>query len=475
MLHEVGPDALDSLQKLDQHRGLHLRPALSIPGRVEQRAAGVEVARDSPRAERGHRPAASDQDALWDHGVPSSSVIWPQYWALDNRSTVEATTRSRPRKVLSPKHLRLTCLVPPDLKYERIALELKRQLAAVGVDLVVLPRRTIRFSKPRSNAKYEAVLTEAISAPSLLRPYQIWHSGGAQTPGRVRQPDDRRGVRSRPVRGERSGLSDVRRRIAADIYRRSARHLSRVDRARPRGEQAIRGSGAGARPRSRWARCARDPPDRRRGLQAETGLPWRSECVALRSSSRCSWRWRPWCRWSRTAWSRSGRCSAAPAESVIVGNQNVATRAAEEIHRYVATQRRRCSKALAADLQDTGLEHVAAGSHPQELRPAVPRVPRDHAVRRSRRGRSPRAASASRASSIPKDAQLSLDGVAMSPIRVDDDLLPTSDVRHPPDPRSTSRPAGWSASSASKRCGGWSIRSASATAATRWSSRRTAS
>ena len=44
-------------------------------------------------------------------------------------------------------------------------------------------------------------------------------------------------------------------------------------------------------------------------------------------------------------------------------------------------------KALAADLQDTGLEQLAAGPHPQELRPAVPRVPRDHAVRRGGRDR----------------------------------------------------------------------------------------
>ena len=73
-------------------------------------------------------------------------------------------------------------------------------------------------------------------------------------------------------------------------------------------------------------------------------------------------------------------------QSVIAGNQNVATRAAEEIRRYVVTNAA-LLKALAADLQDTGLETVAAGPHPQELHPAVPRVPRAHAVRRSSRDR----------------------------------------------------------------------------------------
>src|SRR5215470_1678270 len=42
-------------------------------------------------------------------------------------------------------------------------------------------------------------------------------------------------------------------------------------------------------------------------------------------------------------------------ESVIAGNQNVANRAAEEIQRYVVSHAD-LLKALAADLQDTGLE-----------------------------------------------------------------------------------------------------------------------
>ena len=42
-------------------------------------------------------------------------------------------------------------------------------------------------------------------------------------------------------------------------------------------------------------------------------------------------------------------------ESVVNGNQNVAVRAAEEIRRYVVTNAE-LLKALAADLQDTGLD-----------------------------------------------------------------------------------------------------------------------
>ena len=161
-------------------------------------------------------------------------------------------------------------------------------------------------------------------------------------------------------------------------------------------------------------------------------------------------------------------------DSVVTGNLNVATRAAEEIRRYVTTNAE-LLKALAADLQNTGLEQLAAGPHPQELRPAVPRIPRDHAVRRSGRAPSPRAASARRASQSRSTPAVTLDGVAMSPMPRGRRPAADGRLRRPPARTSTSPPAGSSASSASKKCGGWSIASASASTATRWSSRPTAS
>ena len=73
------------------------------------------------------------------------------------------------------------------------------------------------------------------------------------------------------------------------------------------------------------------------------------------SGSPCCWPSRPWLPLSPTASCRSCPSSAARASRSIAGNQNVATRAAEEIRRYVVTNAA-LLKALAADLQDTGLE-----------------------------------------------------------------------------------------------------------------------
>jgi signal transduction histidine kinase len=111
-------------------------------------------------------------------------------------------------------------------------------------------------------------------------------------------------------------------------------------------------------------------------------------------------------------------------ESVVNGNVNVAVRAAEEIRRYVVTNAE-LLKALAADLQDTGLD-----AHQQdqilknyvlqfrEFREITLFDERGAMLASSRVGK-PRVA-------IARDPQLMINGVSMSPIRVDEDLLPTS-------------------------------------------------
>jgi signal transduction histidine kinase len=110
--------------------------------------------------------------------------------------------------------------------------------------------------------------------------------------------------------------------------------------------------------------------------------------------------------------------------TVTSGNRNVATRAAEEIRRYVSGNAD-ILKALAADLQDTNLDlgqqdrivknYVLAF---REFREITLFDETEAVVVTSRVG-PPRA-------SRPKNPAVNLGGVAMSPIRVDEDLLPTT-------------------------------------------------
>ena len=111
-------------------------------------------------------------------------------------------------------------------------------------------------------------------------------------------------------------------------------------------------------------------------------------------------------------------------DSVIAGNQNVAARAAEEIRRYVVTHAD-LLRALSADLQDTGLD---TGQQDRVLKNFVLQFREfreitlfDEAgatIATSRIGK-PRI-------TIPKNGQAVADRVTMSPIHVDEDLLPTA-------------------------------------------------
>ena len=111
-------------------------------------------------------------------------------------------------------------------------------------------------------------------------------------------------------------------------------------------------------------------------------------------------------------------------ESVTQGNVNVATRAAEEIRRYITTNAE-LLKALAADLQDTGLtaaqQDRIVKNYVLQLKEFREITLFDEAgatLATSRVGK-PRV-------TIPKDATVTLSGVSMSSIRVDEDLLPTT-------------------------------------------------
>jgi signal transduction histidine kinase len=126
-------------------------------------------------------------------------------------------------------------------------------------------------------------------------------------------------------------------------------------------------------------------------------------------------------------------------DSIIVGNVNVATRAAEEIRRYVVSNAS-LLKALSADLQNTGLER---GQQDQILKNYVLEFHEFHEITLFDDAGAPIVSSrvGKARIAIPKDARPVVEGVTMSPIRVDEDLLPTSifaiHLTH------LNQPAGW--------------------------------
>ena len=109
----------------------------------------------------------------------------------------------------------------------------------------------------------------------------------------------------------------------------------------------------------------------------------------------------------------------------IQGNLNVATRAAEEIRRYVTTNAD-LLKTLSANLQDTGLTQPQQDRvlknyvlQVREFREITLFDESPHNMVATSRIGKPRV-------EIPAESALLINGVAMSPIRVDEDLLPTT-------------------------------------------------
>jgi signal transduction histidine kinase len=111
-------------------------------------------------------------------------------------------------------------------------------------------------------------------------------------------------------------------------------------------------------------------------------------------------------------------------QSVVQGNANVAARAVEEIRRYITTNAE-LLKALAANLQDTGLtpdqQDRIIKNYVLDIRQFREITLFDEAgtvLATSRIGK-PHV-------EVPKDAPLIIQGVSMSGIRVDEDLLPST-------------------------------------------------
>ena len=185
MLWEVGPDALDSLQASSNI-------AIFTYTRRYQYLVVLNTGTDvfKSKAIRQALNMAVDRDgvvrdALGGHGIVSSGPVWPRTYGFRGdggtpRFDIAAASQRLSQTVAGKTGAKLhfTCLVRPDAVHERIALVLKRQLAAVGVDMSIEEVSFEAAAEAVKNRRFEALLTEMISGPAFMRLYRIWHSGG---------------------------------------------------------------------------------------------------------------------------------------------------------------------------------------------------------------------------------------------------------------------------------------------------------
>ncbi len=136
-------------------------------------------------------PAALIRDPLNGHGLPSSGPVWPKHWAtqshfptfvFDPESAAALAAAEKARTPQSGVHgIRFKCLISPD--DELLALVLKRQLEAVGIDMLVESASPEGINSALASGNFEALLAPAISGPTMFRPYLRWHSRGSLNRG----------------------------------------------------------------------------------------------------------------------------------------------------------------------------------------------------------------------------------------------------------------------------------------------------
>jgi ABC-type transport system substrate-binding protein len=116
------------------------------------------------------------------HGVISAGPIWPHHYAFRTGLPQFGYDLKRASELLAGTArtggLRFTCLVRPDAAMERVALVLKRQLQQSGIEMAIEELALDKQVAAIKSGQFDAALGEFVSGPTLLRPYQLWHSGG---------------------------------------------------------------------------------------------------------------------------------------------------------------------------------------------------------------------------------------------------------------------------------------------------------
>lgn len=215
MLYEVGPDALDSLESSTNVSVFTFIRPYQYNVLFNAEAPALR----SPSVRQALNFAVDRQQlirvALNGHGVASTGPLRSNHWAIQ---PVQGFTYDpqRAARLLNGRQVRFTCLLPTDANYERIALEIKRQLELVGVGMELKSVTPDELFAAERTRNYEATLHEAITGPSLLRLYVVWHSHGVlNTAGRGTPAVD-------------AALDRVRTAAGDDAYRNAVRDLQRA-------------------------------------------------------------------------------------------------------------------------------------------------------------------------------------------------------------------------------------------------------
>jgi peptide/nickel transport system substrate-binding protein len=181
MLYEVGIDALDFMRSANTVAVVSFVRHYQYIIIFGPHVGGLESAEVRRELNAAVDRNVLVREAFGTHGVPSTGPISDRHWALDE-SVPKLRFDAHIAKNLSTRHLRFTCLVPPDSLYERVALETQRQLSTLSVDMKLQEASQEQIIKAVREGNFDAALLDTVSGPSMFRLYQRWHTGGPFNP-----------------------------------------------------------------------------------------------------------------------------------------------------------------------------------------------------------------------------------------------------------------------------------------------------
>jgi peptide/nickel transport system substrate-binding protein len=178
MLYELGSDAASSMQDSTTVSTFTFTRPYQYMVILNVRSPKFKT----PEIRRALNAAIDRAEVIRDgfdgHAAPSEGLVSPKNWAFNEGvAGARFDPRAADARLKSGPKLVFSCLVPTD--YERVALVVQRQLAAVGVTMNVESTTASRALQALGTPSFEAVLTDLVDGPTMLRPYEYWHTGGS--------------------------------------------------------------------------------------------------------------------------------------------------------------------------------------------------------------------------------------------------------------------------------------------------------
>ena len=184
MVYDVGVDALDSLKSSNDVKVYAFQSRYAYLLLLNMRRPGLQ----DPAFRRELNTAidrnAFIAEALNSHGTPAEGA-WPHHWAysasLPHFSYQPPSTHDKSTR----RHFKILFGEP---LLERLALVVQRQLQAIGVDAELEQVAGDQVESRIRAGDFDAVLSDYIQGPNMLRPSLNWHTAGPRNYGHYSSP-----------------------------------------------------------------------------------------------------------------------------------------------------------------------------------------------------------------------------------------------------------------------------------------------